>query len=375
MHASIFSIRPTHSLSTLLINNFNSEVAKHVLISLLILSGIILCIQKMPVVFNVFLLTFISIFTYIIIDTSFFNFIQPYYNGIFGRPMWFSSFLISLYIFFWSDILIRFCLKRPLKKGYESGIVLLIPATIVAVLSSFFSRIGFLMVLYSSIPAVAAFTLILLNNKKISQLSNSLKCLILIIIIIPYYYTLSWADWQNTYFDVIPKKATVTINNGFGKGIKTNKLYLKIYNWIKFNSDKYTKKDDFILSYLSSPMVNMIAKRRPSLENTFIDFEEVPSDYYANSVNRMMLDGRRPKIAFIFDRMPILLPKSFKTGETFWPGIQFKLLNSNDPISKYVRINMNLLDEFTISKTHDHVISCYIDNETNKSTGNNSDKK
>jgi hypothetical protein len=218
------------------------------------------------------------------------------------------------------------------------------------------------MVLHTSIPAIAAFSIGLLNSKHVNLSKNSIKCLLLILIIAPYYYTLSWADWKNTYFDVIPQKANVEIKDGFGKGLKTNLLYSDIYNWIKLTADKYTSKDDLIISYVSSPMVHMIAKRRPALDNTYIDFAEDSKGYYENSVAKMKLSNRRPKLAFIFERVLILLPQSFKTGETYWPGKQFDLSNSDDPISKYIRNNMKPLDEFVISRPHDHVIRCYIDN-------------
>jgi len=38
------------------------------------------------------------------IETSNFGFIQPYYSGLFGQPMWFASFLIGFYTIFWTGL-------------------------------------------------------------------------------------------------------------------------------------------------------------------------------------------------------------------------------------------------------------------------------
>jgi len=41
-------------------------------------------------------------------------------------------------------------------------------------------------------------------------------------------------------------------------------------------AEKYSSKDDYIISYIYTPMVHMITKRKPALEDTYIDFYEFP---------------------------------------------------------------------------------------------------
>ena len=70
------------------------------------------------------------------------------------------------------------------------------------------------------------------------------------------------------------------IDQGYGKGIKTNQLYKGLYNWISRTSDKFSSKDDYIIAYVQSSMVHMISKRRPSFADSFITFGLFPESFY-----------------------------------------------------------------------------------------------
>ena len=48
------------------------------------------------------------------------------------------------------------------------------------------------------------------------------------------------------------------------RALKPIKIYKDLYEWISATSQAYSNKDDYIISYVVSPMVHMIAQRRPA---------------------------------------------------------------------------------------------------------------
>src|SRR5208337_3817929 len=203
-----------------------------------------------------------------------------------------------------------------------------------------FSNLGVLTVLHSSIPAVAIIACLILSDVFIGKRSYLEKLVVLTLILAPFYITTSLHDWNFTYFDVEPGKANATIDEGFGKGIRTNDVFKNLYDWIRVTSDSYTKKDDYILSYVTSPMVHMIAKRRPALDDPFINFTETPHDYFIKAIAFMKAHRREPKLAFVFAAQPGLtsIPSRGAIGYV-WFGDQFHF-PSSDPLSLYVTQNM-----------------------------------
>jgi hypothetical protein len=149
----------------------------------------------------------------------------------------------------------------------------------------------------------------------------------------------------------------VSIESGFGKGIHTNPLYLKLYNWLIANAAAFTQPDDYAIAYAVVPMVHMITGLRPSLDDTFIIFEKSGS-YFEECIEFMKQNNREPKIAFIFERMPALFPVSQGKGAVDFLGKSFDFMTSRDPISVYVRANMTPASTFKISD--DHIIRCYV---------------
>ena len=75
-----------------------------------------------------------------------------------------------------------------------------------------------------------------------------------------------------------PEQANVEIEQGFGKGIKTNQVYKDLYEWISATSQAYSNKDDYVISYVVSSMVHMIAQRRPALEDSWISLLIFPEE-------------------------------------------------------------------------------------------------
>jgi tetratricopeptide (TPR) repeat protein len=242
--------------------------------------------------------------------------------------------------------------------------ILLVPTIIMAVSSSFFSSLGLLTVLHSSIPAVAIIASLLLSDVFIGKRSYLEKLVVLTLILAPFYITTSLHAWNFTFFDVKPGEANATIEEGFGKGIRTNDAFKNLYDWIRVTSDSYTKKDDYILSYVMSPMVHMIAKRRPALDDPFIDFATSPHDYYyvIKAIAFMKARRREPKLAFVFEAQPGLISiPSRGVVEYAWFGDQFHF-PSSDPLSLYVMQNMTPVGSF---KLQDRVIArCFIDDSS-----------
>jgi hypothetical protein len=181
----------------------------------------------------------------------------------------------------------------------------------------------------------------------------------------PFYYYTALSDWNFSFFDVHPQQANAKIEKGFGKGIYTNQVYSELYKWISAKAETYSQPNDYAISYVVSPMVHMISKRRPSLDDTYITFQK-PDDYYETAIEKMKERHREPSIAFVFERMPALIPVSLDEKIFSWPERAFHLNSSDHPISRYIKKNMVMTGEFVISKEADHIIRCFIDPKITK---------
>ena len=263
-----------------------------------------------------------------VIDTSLFGLITPYCNGWFGRPMWFAALLVSSYFLFLCHFIFKIIKKKPWNNYELFALILFIPGIIAAISSSVFSALGFLAVLHSSIPAVAAMACAIMSMETIKKRVYLVKLAILILFFVPFYYTTAWSDWKFTFFDVAPEQANVEIEQGFGKGIKTNQVYKDLYGWISTTSQAYSNKDDYVISYVLSPMVHMIARRRPALDDPFIDFAEVPQDYYNKAIEFMKNRGRKPQLAYVFEAMPALQPVKLEDPARIWRANNFLFLQA-----------------------------------------------
>jgi hypothetical protein len=348
---------PIYAPSSLV--GINWEAVKHICVCLLVLAIGIFGLRKLRFAIWIAFVMLISILMFFIIDTSFFDLIRPYFFGWYSRPMWFSCLLISFFLMVMFGLVRKFYVSRPYSKGEEVCIVLGIPSAILFLNTSFFSGgMGILTALHSSIPATAAIAGVVFYNEKIHMKSYLTKLLILVILFLPFYYTTAWSDWRYTYFDVFPEQANVTIEDGFGRGIKTNPIYAELYEWVRVNTEKYTQKDDLMISYVLSPMVYMIAKRRPSLWDTYTNFIVVPMKKYEESIEAMKERGRYPKIAFVFESMPAFYPVSLKENRFKWIGKQFTF-PSSDPISRYIIENMELVEECKIREGN--IVRCFVD--------------
>jgi hypothetical protein len=340
--------------------NIDWEVIKHITISIVFLSLFFVAIKKLAVQLSLIGCAVLSLIILLIIDTSLFGFLIPYWKGRFAEPMWFSSLLMSFTILFWMHTIRKFFLKDIFSKEEALGIILMVPFTICSLTMSLFSTLGALSVTQSSIPAVAAIACMLTSHFKPIKYQQPVAIVALMLLLGPFYYTTARHDWDFTFFDLPPKQETVRIEAGFGRGIYTNPIYLRIYDWLATNAAAFTQPDDYAISYVISPMVHMITKLRPSLDETFISFTR-PGSYYEKCIEKMKQRGRDPKIAFIFERQLILLPVSLERGTVTSPRKEFDFIKSQDPISIYVRTHMTPASTFRISK--DNIIRCYVNQD------------
>jgi hypothetical protein len=289
----------------------------------------------------------VSILMFFLVDTSFFSMMKPYYHGWFGRPMCFAALIISFLIGFWIHLIRKAVFRKKINQGETVAILLVVPSTIMIIFSTIFSGMGALTALHASIPISAAMTMVILYQLSIKRFSNMIKMTVIILFFFPFYVTSAWADWKFTYFDVFPAGANVTIDKGFGKGIKTNTIYLSLYEWIKKSAETYSNKNDFIISYTVSPMTYMIAKRRPALDHSWTSLTSKPWWLYAQSISKMKAKGRDPKLAFVFESMPAFYPISLNKPHYIWFQKEFRF-PANDAISKYLLTNMKFVEEHVI---------------------------
>jgi len=309
---------PSHAAGTLL--SINWEALKHIVITLLFTIAFLWCTKLSKTVSLVGVLSILSVIMFMVIDTSLFGLITPYYRGWFDRPMWFAALLASFYFLFLCHFVFKIIKKKPWNNFELFALILFVPSIIAAINGSVFSTNGPLEVLHSSIPVVAAMACTILSMETIKKRVYLVKLTILILFFVPFYYTTAWADWKFTYFDVAPEQANVEIEEGFGKGIKTNQVYKDLYEWISATSQANSNKDDYVISYVVSPMVHMIAQRRPALDNTWISITHYPDDYYNKEIEFMKDRGRKPQLAYLFEAIPVLQPVDLKDPTRIWLG-------------------------------------------------------
>jgi len=341
--------------------SINWEALKHIIITLFFMIAFLWSTKLSSTPLLVGILSILSVIMFAAIDSSLFGLIAPYYNGWFDRPMWFAALLVSSYFLFLCNFIFKIVKKKPWNNYELYALILFIPSIIAAINGSTFSGMGFLVVLHSSIPAVAAMACAILSMETIKKRAYLVQLTILFLFFVPFYYTTAWSDWKFTYFDVAPEQMNAEIETGFGRGIKTNQIYKNLYGWISSTSQAYSNKDDYVISYVLSPMVHMIAQRRPALDDPFIGFKYFPESYHQPAIEFMKNRGRRPQLAYVFEAMPRLEIISLKNNERAWIRKQFSF-PSGDPISQYVFANMTQIESFPISNKNKLSVRCFIDN-------------
>jgi hypothetical protein len=251
-------------------------------------------------------------------------------------PIWFSSFLTSFIIVFWFKIIRTYFAFHYYNRYEEICITLLIPSTLLSLTMSVFSFNKLIMVMLSSIPITAAISIFIVHQTKLQKESYPVKALGLIFFLLPFYFSLESHILSNS------NKANFEIQDGFGQGLKANEIQYKLYNWIKVNTEKYTDNKDYIISMIDVPMVYMIAKRRPSLDTSWITFTfNCPSDLFDGEIIKMEKENRNPKIAFIINEI---------FGKFYMP---------ENPVLSYIEKNMMPVSKFSINGQLKGI--CFVD--------------
>jgi hypothetical protein len=344
---------------------FNWETFKYVIITLFFIMAFSssTMIQKTIPLMLVLLILAITMFA--VIDTTFFGLITRYHRGVLdgwsSRPLWFAALLASSYLLFICYFIFKTVKKRSWSKFELLALILFIPGIIAAINGNIFSNLGMGTILYSSIIAVAAITCLILSMETVKKRTYLAQLAILLLFFAPFYYSTAWSDWKFTFFDIAPEQMNAEIETGFGRGIKTNQIYKNLYEWISATSQAYSNKDDYVISYIVSPMVHMIAQRRPALDESHINFAEYPEDYYDKSIELMKCRRRNPKLVYVFESIPALQPIDLKESLRLWQDKQISF-PSNDPITRYVLANMTQIDSFPLAE--DLTVRCFIDNSS-----------
>lgn len=343
----------------------NWETLKYVIITLVFIMAFLWSTKIKKTISLVVILLTLAVMEFVVIDTTFFGLITRYHRGVLdgwsSRPLWFAALLTSLYILFVCYFTFKIIKKRPWNKYEFFALVLLIPGMIATINSNFFSNLGMGTILYSSITAVAAVACIILSMETIKKRTYLVQLAILVLFFAPFYYSTAWSDWKFTFFDVAPENMNAEIETGFGRGIKTNQIYKNLYEWISTTSQAYSNKDDYVISYIVSPMVHMISGRRPALDESHISFAEYPEDYYDKSIEFMKKHKRNPKLVYVFESIPALQPIDLKESLRLWQDRQISF-PTNDPITRYVLANMTQIDSFPLAE--DLAVRCFIDNSS-----------
>ncbi|MFZ5569869.1 MAG: hypothetical protein ACOZF0_05670 [Thermodesulfobacteriota bacterium] len=334
----------------------NPGIVSHVLVAgaILVLIRLSLHLYRFHWIYGFSCLVFISILSYLIMETSFFGILRPCWIDSYRRPGWFASYLAAFYLIVGLGWGIRiFHGKFPSEK--LPFVLIVLPCMVLSLSMVVFSGLGMLTLMHCAIPAMAAVTLFLTHHQFFKTKSIAIQIFSIIICFGPFYYEIGWSDWRHTYFDVSPEKMDTVIKQGFGAGIKTNSVYSSIYGWVESRTNEFSNPDDFMISTVLNPMAHMIAKRRPALVDSFLNpGSPAFSRAHQSWVERMIRDKREPVLAFVFENTPAFSAQSLSgTGHSFFQGLfAYPQYDSNDYIIDYITKNMEPLETIRISRRY-----------------------
>ncbi len=352
----IASSMPTYNIEQLL--TINWEYAKLMAVSIIFLIAFLMSarISKTPCMLGI--QGALAALLWGAIRTN----IWGFHKGGSSGALWFACLLLSSSFLFLLYFIVKTSKKEDWAQAEIINLILFISGTIAAINAIFFSSMGILVAVFSSIPMVTAMIFSYLSLQTIQRRSSILRWMMTIILIAPFYCAMASDRWNFNFYDVSPQQATAEIEEGFCKGIKTNPIYKDLHEWIRWTSDAYSAKDDLIISYVSSPMVHMIARRRPATDDPYIAFDVFPREYFQRSLEFMKKRGRKPRLVYVFEGMPALMSLSPENSYlTVWMGKQFTF-PGDDPFSKYVVEHMTMVERFTISEKLSIDAKCFIDN-------------
>ncbi|MEW6312656.1 MAG: hypothetical protein AB1513_01210 [Pseudomonadota bacterium] len=311
-----------------------------------LLSIALIASWRLPVrIFSV-VMVFAATAVYFIIDTNFFGSIKAFkYDPFFiSIANWFFAALFVLGV-----LVIIFLIRQIIKESTANKnniflLILLIPSYVFGVFHGIFSTRGILQFNTAAIPIVMAITLYFLWVAR-RRLSETVSAFLLIMVIAPIYFHLTWSNWSVIRSDAPLKHLTYTIEEGFAKGIKTNKLYAGLIQWMEHTANQYSAEGDLAIVFDSTPMGYMLIKRRPALNHSWSGWGG-SKRLRIDAMNDALQRNRLPRIAYRFIRLPVIIHPPEKNGPlTVAPTVNY---SPDDPVSNYVMSQMRLVDVFSI---------------------------
>lgn len=319
-----------------------SEATPYILVSLLLVVALIFTGYRSTLL-SVIIVAGLSATIFVVIDTNLFGVIPPFWKGWFNAQMWLASLVVATWIMVLCSLFYQYKKMFMLDNTSQLLLVLLVPCIIMGGLFVFFSSLGPLTVQSASIPTMLALAVLVAQWGR----SSTRGFLMLTLILGPFYYSMAWADWKFTYFDLPPKYLTSTFTEGFATGIRTNKLYFSMASWMQGMSHKYSQEGDFAIVTDQTPMGYMLINRRPALNHSWGGLGNSKS-LRRDAVTQMIRDNREPKIAFRFVSAPLFLPTSMKEDK-YYLGVQSPM-NPRDPIDSYMLQSMKYVDSFSFQQ-------------------------
>ena len=307
----------------------------------------LMIIKSLPMRIRIALAFIFSGLAFVIVDSNMAGLIHPYWFGWYSSQMWFCAFLITFIVVFFAPLMWQKWSNLSLDANDGLILTILIPSVVFVLLFSHFSSVGILSTMYAAIPTTMALVLFLIRNfEKRYLASPHVIFTTAVLILVPFYYHLAWADWKFTFFDLPPEKLTRTISGGFADGIKTNKLNVSIMQWMEKTALKFSSAGEFAIIMDQSPMGYMLINRRPSLNHSWTGWAHSFS-LRQEALEEMLKEHRKPKIAYRFLHLPIMWPLSLKEG-TYTLTAKYDY-PSDDPISNFVITNMRLTDTYYLN--------------------------
>ncbi len=320
-------------------------IAAYVLATALFLGALLWSLRLGGAARQAALAVAVSVMT-VLVYTNAFGLLPRFWQGWFDATGWFISLtLIAVGGF-------AFLVFRAARAGAALGrtgalvLVAFIPWAVIVAIKVNMSTAGVLQV--GVAPALVALCVTAFAVDRLKKASRGRAVLVVAVLalLVPYGYALGWQNWRWTFFDFPPRHAYMVhaFSDGFLAGIKTNRAYGQLAEWIQSRARTFSKTGDFALAIEAMPMVYMLARRRPAIHHSQTNVFSKPRR--ADAVAQMIRDRRFPKIAFRFLRNPFFFPYSLRE-EIFvpWPG-EFKY-DRREPLNGFIEENMKLVETFS----------------------------
>lgn len=279
----------------------------------------------------------LSVAIFSIIQTDGFGQVERHWRGWFPVQMWFSCFLLAYLVHFVARTGIRLLRRRRASREDRVSELAMTAVAVIAFMYPGASGLGVMAIAYVAIPAMMLLAWEVVRQLRSEGCGRGPSFVLLAALLLPFYASVARADWDFTYFDLKPNRLSHTIPDGFAAGIVTNLRYLEMVRWIERMAEMYSSEGDFALMLEQTAMGYMLAKRRPAINHSW-SMLAYSADLRRDTVAGMIRRGRQPKIAMLFDNVPMLYPDP-SGGEVIELADQ-RTFYREDPLIAFVFDNM-----------------------------------